>query len=258
MKINEIVFDEKNNDIIFYLDNNTNNLGLYFLYVENRSNFDYYIELNVENNNCEFIQDELVTNYFYENSINSNQSNISKFYNKLTKSKNFNQVINYFLKRGENKIFIWKLNSSPKNSTINIINKKFVKYEEKNLNEINLTFLENLNKFEMIINIYDELEKTSLSEDLEYSEVENIEYIFLIIKNINKEKNFVLEITFTKSVGLTLELIKKDENKNAQIKNKTYSIILYSGKIQIISLKKEQISSKDRYDFIFDYSILNL
>ena len=258
MKINEKELDENNNDIIFYFDNNNNNLGLYYLYVENRSNFDYYIEFNIENNNCGFIQDEFVINYFYENSINSNQSNIGKFYNKLTKNKNFNQVINYFLKRGENKIFIWKLNSSPKNSTLNMINKKFVKYEEKNLNEINLTFLENLNKYEMIINIYDELEKTKLSEDLEYSEIENIEYIFLIIKNINKEKSFVLEIDFTKSVGLTLELIKKEENENSQKKLKTYSIILYSGKLQIISLKKEQISSKDRYDFIFDYSVLNI
>ena len=162
MKINEKVFDEKNNDIIFFFDNSNNNLGLYFIYIENRSNYDYYIEFNIENNNCEFIQDEIVINYFYENDINSNQSNIGKFYNKLTKNKNFNQVINYFLKKGENKIFIWKLNSSPKNSTLNMINHKFIKYEEKNLSDINMTFLENLDKYEMIINIYDELDKTSL------------------------------------------------------------------------------------------------
>jgi hypothetical protein len=258
IKINEKKFNEKNNDIIFYFDNDNKNLGFYFLYIENKSNIDYFIEFCFDNNNCELIQDELVTNYYYENSINNIQTNISKFYNKISKTKTFNQVINYILKQGENKLFIWKLNATPNNSTLNLINHKLIKYDEKNLSEKNLSFFENFNKYEMVINIYDDLEKTLLSEDLEYTEIENIEYIFLIIKNINKEKNFVLEITFTKSVGLTLELIKKDENKNAQIKNKTYSVILYSGKIQIISLKKEQISSKVRYDFIFDYSILNL
>ena len=258
IKINEKEFDDNNNDIIFYFDNDNNNLGFYFLFIENKSNFDYFIEFSFDNNNCEFIQDELVTNYYFENSINNNQTNISKFYNKMSKTKTFIQVINYLLKQGESKLFIWKLNSTPNNSTLNMINHKFIKYEEKNLNEINLSFFENFNKYEMIINIYDDLEKTLLSEDLEYTEIENIENIFLIVKNINKEKSFVLEITFIKPIGLSVELINKNDDENKNNKENTFTIILYPGKIQIIPLKKGQLSNKDRYDFTFDYSILSI
>ena len=121
-----------------------------------------------------------------------------------------------------------------------------------------MSFFDNFNKYEMIINIYDDLEKILLSQDLEYSEIENIEYIFLIIKNINRFKCFVLELTFSKIVGLKLELIKDIEHINSYKKEMTYNIILYPGKFQIIPLKKEQLPSKSRYDFMIDYSILNI
>ena len=258
IKINEKEFENKNDEIIFYFDNNDNNLGLYFLCIENKSNFDYFVQFNLENKNCELIQDALVINCFYENTINDNKTNISKFYNKFEKSKSFNQMINYYLKQGENKIFIWKLNGIPKTSNLNIINYKFNKYEEQILIDINMSFFDNFNKYEMIINIYDDLEKILLSQDLEYSEIENIEYIFLIIKNINRFKCFVLELTFSKIVGLKLELIKDIEHINSYKKERTYSIILYPGKFQIIPLKKEQLPSKSRYDFMIDYSILNI
>ena len=256
--INDKKFDTNNNDINFYFDNTDNNLGLYFISIENKSNFNYYIQLNLDNNNCELIQDELVVNCFYENNINNNKSNINKFYTKYIKTKSYNQIINYYLKQGENKIFIWKLNETYKNSKLNLVNKKFIKFDEQNSNIINLSFLENFNKYEMIINLYDDLEKILLSPNLEYSEIENIEYIFLIIKNINREKSFVLELTFIKTVGLKLQLIKTDENGNANKKQKTYNIILYPGKIHIIPLKKEELVNKNRYDFTIEYSILNL
>ena len=253
-------FNDKDKDINFYFDNDGNNLGFYFLCIENKSNSDYYIEFNFDNKNCEFVQDEFIINYSYEKSINSNQFNINKFYNKFNKTKIFNQVLNYILKKGEYKIFLWKLNGTHKNSTLNMINHKFIKYEENKLNTIDISLLNNFPKYEMIINIYDTLEKISLNQDLEYSEVENIEYIFLIIKNINREKCFIFEITFTNLIGLTLELIgnnikdHKDKNKNEN----TYNIILYPGKIQIIPLKKEQLLSKNRYDFTTNYSILSI
>ena len=258
IKKTEKHFDNTNNELFFYFDNDDNKLGMYFLYIENKSNFDYFIQINMDNNNCELIQDGLVVNYFYENSINNNKSNISIFYNKFSKTKNYNQIINYYLKSGENKIFIWKLNGTPKNSSLNIVNQKFTKYEETYLTDINISFFENFTKYEMLINIYDDLEKILLISDLEYSEIENIDYIFLFIKNKNKEKSFVLEMTFLKLVGLKLELIKKEENRDINNKQKTYSIILYPGKIQIIALKKEPISNKNKYDFFIDYSILEL
>ena len=258
--INEKEFDTNNNEVIFYFDNGDNKLGFYFIYIENKSNFDYFIQFNFDNINCKLIQDEFIFNYFYENSINNNESNINKFYNKFSKMRSYNQILNYYLKQGENKIFIWKLNGTQKNSKLNLINYKFTKSDEHylNNNNINISFFENFNKYEMIINICNDLEKVLLSPDLEYSEVENIEYIFLIIKNKNREKSFVIEMTFLNSIGLKLELIKKDDNKNFNDKDKIISIILYPEKIQIIPLKKEKLSSKTRYDFMMDYSILDI
>ena len=241
-------FNDKHKDIWFYFNNDNNNLGFYFLCIENKSNLDYFVEFSFDNKNCELIQDELIINNFYET-----QSNINKFYNEFTKTKSFNQVLNYILKKEEHKIFLWKINETPKDSVLNIINHKFIKYDENSLNNINISILYNFLKYEMIHNIYDSLEKINLSQDLEYSEVENIEYIFLIIKNINREKCFILKITFTNLVGLTIELLNKNIKKDK--KNNIYNIILYPGKIQIIALKKEQLLVKNRYDFTVDYSI---
>ena len=121
IKINEKEFENKNDEIFVYFDNNDNHLGLYLLCIENKSNFDYFVQFNPENKNCELIQDALIIKCFYENTINDNKTNIIIFYNKFEKSKSFNQMINDYLKQGENKIFIWKLNGIPKTSNLNII-----------------------------------------------------------------------------------------------------------------------------------------
>ena len=98
----------------------------------------------------------------------------------------------------------------------------------------------------MIHNIFHDLEKKSLNEDLLYSETENNEYIYLIMKNISKKKSYIIELSFVKLDGLKIELSKV--NKNNDINDKIYSIIFYPGKIQIISLKKDKLLSVN-YNF---------
>ena len=64
-------FNDKHKDIWFYFNNDNNNLGFYFLCIENKSNLDYFVEFSFDNKNCELIQDELIINFII-NSIKQN------------------------------------------------------------------------------------------------------------------------------------------------------------------------------------------
>ena len=249
---NQKIYENLKDDINYYFDNYDNNLGLYFLSINNKSKLYYFIELDLDNINCELINDELVLNYIFNNEILSNRFNINKYSKDFKKLKKIKQIIKYMLKLGENKIFIWKLKCNVRNCSLKINNKKCKIFNKKNLNDLNHSYFENLYEYEMIHNIFNELEKKSLNEDLEYSETQNNEYIFLIIKNINKRKSYIIEFSFTKLDGLKFESSKKNENND-----KTYNIIFYPGKIQIISLKKDK-SSDLNYDFSFNYYIMSL
>ena len=250
---NKKIYDNINKDINYYFDNNDNNLGLYFLSIINKSKLYYFIELHFECINCECIKDELVINYFFNNDILSNKFNITKYLNDFKKLKKIKQIIKYLLKPGESKIFIWKLKCNIRNCSLKLSNKKFNIYNKKNMKDINISFFENLYKYEMIHNIFHDLEKKSLNEDLLYSEAENNEYIYLIMKNISKKKSYIIELSFVKLDGLKIEL--SNVNKNNDINDKIFSIIFYPGKIQIISLKKDKSLSVN-YNFSFNYYII--
>jgi hypothetical protein len=249
---NDKIYENINDDINYYFDNYDNNLGLYFLSINNKSKLYYFIELDIDNINCEFINDELVLNYIFSKEIFSNRFNINKYRKDLKKLKKIKQIIKYMLKPGENKIFIWKLKCNVKNCSLKLNNKKINIYNKKTMSDLNHSYLENLYKYEMIHNIFPDLEKKSLNEDLQYSETQNNEYIFLIIKNINKRKSYIIELSFIKLDGLKFELSKIDKNYD-----KTYNIIFYPGKIQILSLKKDKTSNL-KYNFSINYYILPL
>ena len=217
---------------------------------------DFEVELDFDCTNCELVQDEYVMNYFCINDLNSNKFKIRKYLNDKKKLKKIKQEIKCLLKPGENKIFIWKLKANIRSCSLIFTDKKFVIYDKKNkLYDINILYFENLSKHEMMHNFSHDLEKKVLNEDLEYSEVENNEYIFLIMKNHSKIKNYLIEFSFIELIDLKIELIKDKKNKNGENDEK-YCIIFYPGKIQIINLKKKNILNKDKYDFTIEYSIL--
>ena len=253
---NNKIFDDTNKDIIYYLDNTDNNLGFYFISIINKSKSLYFIDLEIDCINCDLIEDELVENYFYNNDIMKNKFNINKFHNEYKKFKRIKQIIKYLLKPGENKLLIWRLKSSINNCSLELINKKFCLFDKNNIIDTNISYLENLNKYEMIHNIFHDLEKKELNENLEYSEIESNEYIFLAINNISITKSYIIEFSFIKLIGLKLELIKL--NKNKDINNEIYNIILYPGKLSIISLKKLKLSINNNYDFTLNYHIILL
>ena len=255
---NNIIFDNINKDINYYLDNSDNNLGVYFLCINNKSKYSYFIELDFDCSNCELIQDELVINYFYNNSIIKNKFNINKYHNDLKKFKNIKQLIKCPIKPGENKILIWKLKANIRNCSLKLINKNFNIFDKQYLGNINFSFYENINKYEMIHNIFHDLEKIELNEDLNYSEVENNEYIFLIIKNSNIKKSYIIELSFAKLIGLKLEFIKVNRNKNINIIDDIYNIIFYPGRFVIITLKKDKLLINNEYDFVINYHIMEI
>jgi hypothetical protein len=255
---NNIIFDNINKDINYYLDNSDNNLGVYFLSINNKSKYSYFIELDFDCSNCELIQDELVINYFYNNSIIKNKFNINKYHNDLKKFKNIKQLIKCPIKPGENKILIWKLKANIRNCSLKLINKNFNIFDKQYLGNINFSFYENINKYEMIHNIFHDLEKIELNEDLNYSEVENNEYIFLIIKNSNIKKSYIIELSFAKLIGLKLEFIKVNRNKNINIIDDIYNIIFYPGRFVIITLKKDKLLINNEYDFVINYHIMEI
>ena len=249
-------FDSMHKDINYYFDNSDNNLGIYFINICNKSKLYYLVELDFDCTNCELVQDEYVMNYFCINDLNSNKFKIRKYLNDKKKLKKIKQEIKCLLKPGENKIFIWKLKANIRSCSLIFTDKKFVIYDKKNkLYDINILYFENLSKHEMMHNFSHDLEKKVLNEDLEYSEVENNEYIFLIMKNHSKIKNYLIEFSFIELIDLKIELIKDKKNKNGENDEK-YCIIFYPGKIQIINLKKKNILNKDKYDFTIEYSIL--
>ena len=253
---NDKEFDTMHKDINYYFDNSDNNLGIYFINIRNKSKLYYLVEFDFECTNCELIQDEYVMNYFYNNDLNSNKFKIRKYLNDKKKLKKIKQEIKYLLKPGENKIFLWKLKTNIRSCSLVLTDKKFVIYDKKNkLNDINILYFENLSKHEMIHNFLYDLEKKVLNEDLEYSEVENNEYIFLIMKNHSKNKNYLIELSFIELIDLKIELMKDNKNNNRENDEK-YTIIFYPGKIQIINLKKKNKSNKDKYDFSIEYSII--
>jgi hypothetical protein len=253
---NDKEFDTMHKDINYYFDNSDNNLGIYFINIHNKSKLYYLVEFDFECTNCELIQDEYVMNYFYNNDLNSNKFKIRKYLNDKKKLKKIKQEIKYLLKPGENKIFLWKLKTNIRSCSLVLTDKKFVIYDKKNkLNDINILYFENLSKHEMIHNFLYDLEKKVLNEDLEYSEVENNEYIFLIMKNHSKNKNYLMELSFIELIDLKIELMKDNKNNNRENDEK-YTIIFYPGKIQIINLKKKNKSNKDKYDFSIEYSII--
>ena len=251
-----IIFDNTNKDINYYFDNYDNNLGVYFLSINNKSKNYYFIELDFDCSNCELIQDELVINYIYNNKILKNKINITKYHNELKKCRNIKQIIKYILKPGENKLFIWKLKANIRNCSLQLIKKSFDIYDKKNLEDINFESYENLNKYEMIHNIFHDLEKKELNEDLEYSEVENNEYIFLIIKNTNIIKSYIIELSFTELKGLKLIFITFNKNKYIDINDEIYNIIFYPGRLVIFNLKKDKLLSNNDYDFLINYHIM--
>jgi hypothetical protein len=207
--------------------------------------------------NCELIQDELEINYIYNNDITKNKYNISKYFNELKKFKKINQIIKYILKPGQKKIFIWKLKTNIRNCSLKIIKKKFSIFDKNNISDINISYLENLYIYEMVRNIFHDLKKKDLNDDLKYSEVENNEYIFLIFKNFSKNKSYIIEFSFLKLIGLKLELIKNNKNKDKNPNDDIYNIIFYPERINFISLKKDK-SSINQYDFIVNYNIIIL
>ena len=251
---NEKIYDETNNDINYYFDNTDNNLGLYFISFINKSKLDYLIEFNTDCINCELIQDELDINYFYNNSMNKNKSNISKYFNDFKKFKKNHQIIKYLLKPGENKLFIWKLKSNIKICSLKLVNINFSIYNKNDLYDINIRYLENLKIYEMVRNIFQDLDKKDLNEDLKYSEIENKEYIFLIIKNYSNSKSYIIEYSFVKLIGLKLELFKANKNEDTNISNEFYNIIFYPGRLNIIRLKRYK-AIDHIYDFALNYQI---
>ena len=108
----------------------------------------------------------------------------------------------------------------------------------------------------MIHNIFNDLEKKELNEDLEYSEVENNEYIFLVIKNTNISKSYIIELSFDKLKGLKLDFITFNKNKYININEEIYNIIFYPGRLAIISLKKDKLLIDNDYDFLVNYHIM--
>ena len=253
----EKIFDETEKNINYYFDNIDNNLGLFFLSIINKSKICYLIELDMDCINCELIQDELEMNYIYNNDITKNKHNISKYFNELKKFKKINQIIKYILKPGQKKIFIWKLKTNIRNCSLKIIKKKFSIFDKNNISDINISYLENLYIYEMVRNIFHDLKKKDLNDDLKYSEVENNEYIFLIFKNFSKNKSYIIEFSFLKLIGLKLELIKINKNKDKNPNDDIYNIIFYPERINFISLKKDK-SSINQYDFIVNYNIIIL
>ena len=155
------------------------------------------------------------------------------------------------LKPGENQLFIWKLKDIIRNCSLKLVNYKFSIYE---INNINICSFQNLYKYQMIRNIFHDLDKKDLNEDLKYSEVENNEYIFLIIKNINKNKNYIFEFSLINLIGLKIELI--NANKNNNINDDEYTIIFYPGRIYILNLKKDKSAINNTYDFTINYQII--
>ena len=250
------IFDNTNKDIYFYFDNYDNNLGVYFFSINNNSKNYYFIDLDFDCSNCELIQDELVINYIYNNKILKNKFNINKYHNELKKFRNIKQIIKFMLKPGENKLLIWKLKTNIRNCSLQLINKSFTLYDNKNSEDINFEYYENLYKYEMINNIFHDLEKKELNEDFEYSEVENNEYIYLVIKNTNIIKSYIIEISFDKLQGLKLEFIAFNKNKYININDEIYNIIFYPGRLVIFSLKKDKLLLNNDYDFLVNYHIM--
>jgi hypothetical protein len=50
--------------------------------------------------------------------------------------------------------------------------------------------------------------------------------------------------------------MKDNINKYRENEDEKYSLIFYPGKIQIINLKKKNISNKGKYNFTIEYSII--
>ena len=253
MHSNNNKYDETNKNINYYFDNTDNNLGMFFFSIINKSKLWYFIELDFDCINGELIQDELVQNYFYSKDISSNKTKISKYFNEYKKFKKIKQIIKYLIKPGENQLFIWKLKDIIRNCSLKLVNYKFSIYE---INNINNCYFENLYKYQMIRNIFHDLEKKDLNDDLKYSEVENNEYIFLIIKNINKNKNYIFEFSLINLIGLKMELINANKNNNNNINDDVYNIIFYPGRIYILNLKKDKSAINNTYDFTINYQIV--
>ena len=256
IQVNNKTFDETNKDINYYFDNSDNDLGMYFFSIINKSKVYYFIELEFYCVNCELIQDELVENYFYNNDIIRNKANISKYFNEFKKLKKIKQIIKYLLKPGENKLFIWKLKNNIRNCSLKLVNNKFYIFDKKTMIDINICYYENLYKYEMIRNIFHDLDKKELNEDLKYSEIENNEYIFIIIKNDNKNKTYIFEFSFIKLIGLKLELMNVNNNNDINMDEDIYNIIFYPGRIYIMNLKKDKTATNFTYDFTVNYQIV--
>jgi hypothetical protein len=101
----------------------------------------------------------------------------------------------------------------------------------------------NASVYEQIRDVYGCLKKSKLSDDIEYTEVESNDCVYLVFRNItSSKKSYLIEITFTS----LMNLICVDFDGDSGV------VILFNEQCNVVCLRK--VDRMKQIDFEFEYS----
>ena len=204
--------------------NDDNNTGFYLLAITNNSNSKYIYRATFKYFGCHLLQSDFIKSRDYEKK--------AKSLIQYTKD-----IVEFPIMPNERKLLCWRLIKGPCESKMTMTEKQLFEYQE------GVFDIANVSVYEQIRDVYCCLKKEKLSNDIEYTEVESNDCVYLVFRNItSSKKSYLIEITFTSLINL----ICVDFDGDSGV------VILFNEQCNVVCLRK--VDRTKQIDFEFEYS----
>ena len=206
------------------VSDNDNHLGFYMFLITNTKNEKYIFRSNFIHSGCEFLQ-----------------SNFLKKREKYSKGKSqflyVNDVVECPILPNERKLLVWKLYRNQCNTKFSVEKKHLFEFKE------NVFDLKGMELSEKLIEIYPNIKKIQLETDIEYTETQSNNYVFVIFKNTRSDATtYFIEYAFNSLENLTCE---EDNSEGV--------IVITGEQSEIIKLKKNSPGERCNFEFTYSY-----
>ena len=139
----------------------------------------------------------------------------------------------------ERRLLLWRMTKNPFECKISVEKRTLFDYKE------DVFDIKDIVLYEKIRDMYSNLKKNLLVQDIEYTEVETSDMICVVFRNVTKEKkNYLLEVSFSELVNVEPE----DGIDNV--------LILKCEQCRMLKLRKTTQNEKCNFKFTYSYAIV--
>ena len=207
------------------IDNNT---GFYMFLITNNSNKKFIFRANFLYFGAEMCQSEFIKARDFE--LKKQQK---------VKVEYIKDLVECPLMPHERRLLLWRMTKNPFECKISVEKRTLFDYKE------DVFDIKDIVLYEKIRDMYSNLKKNLLVQDIEYTEVETSDMICVVFRNVTKEKkNYLLEVSFSELVNVEPE----DGIDNV--------LILKCEQCRMLKLRKTTQNEKCNFKFTYSYAIV--